>query len=95
MQAIAEMVQRNPSLIFVLVFGVPSLTWAAAYARRPSRARRRVAIGALAVTCVVALVAILEARRSDASLLPPIICALVVATLWTLVMLRARGQKSR
>jgi hypothetical protein len=90
MESIAEMVQRNPSLIFVLVFGVPSLTWAAAYARRPSRARRRVAIGAFVVTCVVALFAILEARRRAASLRPPIVCALAIAAVWTIAMLRAR-----
>ena len=90
MQAIAEMVQRNPTLIFVIVFGVPSLTWAAAHARRPSRARRRVAIGALVVTCAVALGALLEARRTGASLLPSIVCALAIAALWTIAMLRVR-----
>jgi 4-hydroxybenzoate polyprenyltransferase len=93
MQAIAELVQRNPTLIFVIVFGVPSLTWAAAYARRPSRARKRVAIGALVVTCAVALVALLEARRTGASVVPPIVCALVIAALWTIAMLRGRGRR--
>lgn len=90
MQAIAEMLQRNPSLVLVLVFGVPSLTWAAAYARRPSRARRRVSIGAFAVTVAVALVAILEARRNGASMLPALACAAVIAALWTIAMIKAR-----
>jgi hypothetical protein len=90
MEGIAEMVQRNPTLIFVIVFGVPALTWAAAYARRPSRARRRVAIGAVVAVGVVALVALVEARRTGASVVPPIVCAVVVATLWTIAMLRGR-----
>ncbi|MCU1279023.1 MAG: hypothetical protein JWM53_2569 [bacterium] len=90
MQSIAEMLQRNPSLILVLVFGVPSLIWAGAYARRPSRARRRVAIGAFVATCAITIVALVEARHTGASPMPPIVCALAIAALWTAVMLRRR-----
>jgi hypothetical protein len=90
MQGIAEMLQRNPTLIFVLVMGVPSVTWAAAHARRPSRARRRVAVGAFVVTCAVAVVAVVEARRGGMAAAPPIVCAVVVAAVWGVLMLRAR-----
>ena len=90
MQSIAEMLQSNPSLTLLLVFGVPSLTWAAAYARRPSRVRRRVAIGAFVATSCIALLAFVEARRVGASTTPALVCAGVIAALWTLAMLLAR-----
>ncbi|MGZ3428508.1 MAG: hypothetical protein ACXVCV_17770 [Polyangia bacterium] len=92
MQSIAEMLQRNPSLTLVLLFGVPSLIWAAAYARRPSRARRRVAIGAFIVSCVLAVVAIVEARRNGASLLPALVCMGVIAASWALAMWLGRRE---
>ena len=44
MESVAALLQHNPSLVLVLLVGFPSLTWAAAYARRPSRARRRMAV---------------------------------------------------
>ena len=63
MRALAELVQRNPSLLLVLLVGLPSLTWAAAYARRPSRARRRVALVPFVLMWLVAIVAVAEALR--------------------------------
>ncbi len=93
MRAIAEMVQRNPSLLLVLLVGLPSLTWAAAYARRPSRARRRVAVVALAATWLVALVATFGAARAGSPWWPPLVCATVIAIVWTVAIAAARGKR--
>ena len=90
MQSVAEMLQRNPSLVLVLLVGLPSLPWAAAYARRPSRARRRVAVGALVVMKVVALVAIVEAVRGGVAWWPAVVVAAVIGGAWTVLFLRRR-----
>jgi hypothetical protein len=90
MEAIAEMLQRNPALVLVLVCGVPAVTWAAAYARRPSRVRRRVAIAAFVATVVVVVLAAVEARRGGASLVPAVVCGGATAALWGVAMLVAK-----
>ena len=93
MQSVAEMLQRNPSLVLVLLVGLPSLTWAAAYARRPSRARGRVAVGALAVTKLVAIIAIVEAVRGGAPWWPPLVLALFIGVVWTLLVVVPRARR--
>jgi hypothetical protein len=90
MRSIAEMLQRNPSLVLVLLVGLPSLTWSAAYARRPSRGRRRIALGALAVTLAVAMLATVEAARAGAAWWPPLALAALVAAICALLVRRRR-----
>jgi hypothetical protein len=91
MQSVAEMLQRNPVLVLVLLVGLPSLPWAAAYGRRPSRARRRVAVGALGVMALVAALAIVEAVRAGVAWWPAVAVAAVIGAAWTLLFLR-RGR---
>ena len=50
------MLQHNPMLVVLVLVGFPSLTWAAAYARRPSRARRSMAVGALVAMLALTVV---------------------------------------
>ncbi|HEX8953560.1 MAG TPA: hypothetical protein VF997_15690 [Polyangia bacterium] len=88
MRSVAEMLQRNPSLVLVLLVGLPSLTWAAAYARRPSRARRLFAGGALALTLAIAAVATLEAARGGAPWWPALVLAGAIAAVWSLFYFR-------
>jgi hypothetical protein len=88
MQQVAEMLQRNPSLVLVLLVGLPSLPWAAAYARRPSRARRRVAVGALVVMAMMAGVAVVEAVRGGVAWWPAVVVAAVIAGAWAALFLR-------
>jgi len=85
MESIAYMLQRNPSMVLVLLVGLPALTWAAAYARRPSKTRRLFAFGALVVTVGVAVVAAIEAHIDDAPWFPPLVLAAVIAVIWTLL----------
>jgi hypothetical protein len=91
MEPVAALLQHNPSLVLVLLLGFPSLTWAAAYARRPSRARKRMAIGAFVVTMVVAGLATLEAVRRGGVWWPPVLFAGVIAALWLTAILFRRG----
>jgi len=88
MQAVAEMLQRNPVLVLVLLVGLPSLPWAAAYAKRPSRGRRRVAVGALVVMLLVAAVAVGEAVRAGVPWWPAVVVAAGVGAAWTALFLR-------
>jgi hypothetical protein len=90
MQAIAEMVQRNPSLVLVLLVGLPSLTWAAAYGRRPSPARRNVALAALAFTVIVAAAGAIEAARAGEPWWPPVAAAGAIGVVSALLLLRGR-----
>lgn len=90
MQHVAEMLQRNPSLVLVLLVGLPSLPWAAAYARRPSRARRRVAMVPLVLTLLVAIVATMEAVHAGAAWWPPVALAAIIGGAWALLFLRGR-----
>jgi hypothetical protein len=84
-EPIAYMLQRNPSMVLLLLVGLPSLTWAAAYARRPSRTRRLFACGALALTVAMTVVAALEARGNGAAWFPPLVLGAVIAVIWTLL----------
>jgi hypothetical protein len=84
-EAIAYMLQRNPSMVLVLLVGLPSLTWAAAYARRPSRTRRLFAGGALALTLAMTVVAAIEARGNDVAWFPPVVLGGAIALIWTLL----------
>ena len=92
MRDVAEMVQRNPALLVVLMIGVPALTWAAAYARRPSRTRRRVAVGAVGLMAVVAGIAAVEAARvgEGAVWWAPLVVAAAIGALWALLFTRGR-----
>ncbi len=93
MRSVAEMLQRNPSLVLVLLVGLPSLTWAAAYGRRPSRARRLFAAVALALTVLIGAVAALEAARNAAPWWPPLGLAGVIALAWTLLYVRPGARR--
>jgi UDP-N-acetylmuramyl pentapeptide phosphotransferase/UDP-N-acetylglucosamine-1-phosphate transferase len=84
-ESIAYMLQRNPSMVLVLLVGLPALTWAGAYARRPSRTRRILAAGALMVTIAIAVVAAIEAHRDEAPWFPPLVLAALIAVAWTLL----------
>ena len=90
MSAIAAIAQRNPSLVLLVLVGLPSLTWAAAYGRRPSRARLRVAIVALVATGLVALAAVVEAMRVGERWWLPLVGAGGIAVSWALLVRRAR-----
>ena len=90
MESVALLLQRNPSVVLVLLVGLPSLTWAAAYGRRPSRARGRVAVAALCVTKLVAIVAVVEAVRAGAAWWPPVVLAACIGVAWTLLFVLAR-----
>ena len=90
MQAIAEMAQRNPSLLLAVLVGLPSLTWAAAYGRRPSRARRNVALAALGFTVLVALAGAIESARGGEPWWPPVATAVAIGAICSLLLLRAR-----
>jgi hypothetical protein len=90
MRAIAELVQRNPSLLLVLLVGLPSLTWAAAYARRPSRARRRVALVPFVLMWLVALVAVAEALRGGLPWWPAVALAAAISVPWAVAFFRKR-----
>jgi len=79
------MLQRNPSMVLVLLVGLPSLTWAAAYARRPSRMRRWFAIGSLALTFAIAVVAAVQAHADEAPWFPSIVLGGGIAVVWTLL----------
>ncbi len=90
MEPIALLVQRNPWVLGVLLVGLPSLTWAAAYGARPSRARRRMALGALALTLGLGVVgAIVEARARE-PWWPSLVVAAVIALGALLLLARAR-----
>ena len=88
MESVALMLQHNPSLVLVLLVGLPSLTWAAAYGRRPSRARRLFALVALALTVAVALMAVLEARAHRVPWWPPLAVAGVIVAAWAALYFR-------
>ena len=85
MESVALMLQHNPSLVLVLLVGLPSLTWAAAYGRRPSRARRLFAGGALALTLAITVVAVVEARGNRVPWWPPLVVCAVIVTAWALL----------
>jgi len=91
MEPVAALLQHNPSLVLVLLLGVPSLTWAAAYARRPSRTRKLMAVGAFLVTMAVALIATVEAVGNGGVWRPPVLFAGVIAALWLTAILFRRG----
>lgn len=88
MESVALMLQHNPSLVLVLLVGLPSLTWAAAYGRRPSRARRLFAGGAIALTLAITVVAVLEARGNGGPWWPPLVICGVIAAAWALLYFR-------
>jgi FtsH-binding integral membrane protein len=91
MSPLGELLQHNPMLVVLVLVGFPSLTWAAAYARRPSRARRRMAIGAFVAMLALTLVAVVEALRGGAPWWPPLVCGGVIAALWATAILFRRG----
>lgn len=91
MGPLGELLQHNPMLVVLVLVGVPSLTWAAAYARRPSRARRRMAIGAFISMVVLAAGATIEALRGGVPWWPPVVCGGVIAALWATAILFRRG----
>jgi hypothetical protein len=93
MESLALMLQHNPSLVLVLLVGLPSLTWAAAYGRRPSRARRLFAGGALALTVAMAVVAVIEARGNGVPWWPPLAVAGDILAAWCALYWRA-GRRS-
>ncbi len=88
MESVALMLQHNPSLVLVLLVGLPSLTWAAAYGRRPSKARRLFAGGALALTLAITVVAVIEARGNGVPWWPPLVISGVIAVAWALLYFR-------
>ena len=90
MEQVALFLQHNPSLVLLLLVGLPALTWAAAYAARPSRARRRVAVFSFVFTMVVAAAAVIEAARGGAPWWPPVALAGVIAALWLTAILYRR-----
>jgi hypothetical protein len=90
MQSVALMLQRNPSLVLVLLVGLPSLTWAAAYGRRPSKARRLFAAVALALTLGIAVVAVVEARGNGVAWWPPLAVAGAITLAWLALYFRRR-----
>jgi len=79
------MLQHNPSLVLLLLVGLPSLTWAAAYGRRPSRARRMFAGVALLLTLAITVVAVVEARGNGVPWWPPLVVCGVIVTGWALL----------
>jgi hypothetical protein len=85
MESIAYMLQRNPSMVLVLLIGLPSLTWAAAYARRPSRARRLFAAGGVAITIGVSIIASVEAAGDGPAWWPPLVLGGAIALVWALL----------
>lgn len=89
MESVALMLQHNPSLVLVLLVGLPSLTWAAAYGRRRSKARRMFAAGALALTVAMAAVAVIEATRNGGPWWPPVALAGVIVAAWAALYFRA------
>lgn len=90
MRQVAEMLQRNPALVLVLMAGVPAMTWAAAYARRPSRARKRVAVGALVVMAGVTVVAVVEAMGAGGAWWVPVVIGAGIGGVWALLFARGR-----
>jgi hypothetical protein len=91
MDPFGQLLQHNPMLVVMVLVGFPSLTWAAAWARRPSPARRRMAVGAFVVTMVLAVIAIVEALRGGVPWWPPVVCGGVIAALWATAILFRRG----
>ena len=85
MESVALMLQHNPSLVLLLLVGLPSLTWAAAYGRRPSRARRLFAGVALLLTLAITVVAVFEAKRNGGPWWPPLVICGVIVTGWVLL----------
>ncbi|HXU69662.1 MAG TPA: hypothetical protein VN947_10045 [Polyangia bacterium] len=90
MDPLGQLLQHNPMLVVLVLVGVPSLTWAAAYARRPSRARRRMAVGAFVAMVLLALIAVAEALHGHAPWWPPAVCGGVIAALWLTAILFRR-----
>jgi len=91
MEPVALLLQHNPSLVLLLLVGVPALTWVAAYARRPSRARFRVAVFTFAFTMAMAAAATIEAVRGGAPWWPPVVIGGVMAALWVTAILFRRA----
>ncbi len=91
MDPLGQLLQHNPMLVVLVLVGFPSLTWAAAYARRPSRARRRMAVGAFVAMVALTVVAVVEALRGGVPWWPPLACGGVIAALWATAILFRRG----
>lgn len=93
MEPIAILLQRNPWVLGVLLVALPALTWAAAYGARPSRARRRVAVWALALSVAIGVVGAVAEWRAGEPWWPSLALAGFVAAVWLVPFSRAARKR--